>query len=316
MEKNFKSLVIGFVLLSLMLFPFFGERFYIQFASKILVMIIFVSSLNLLVGFTGLVSLGHAAFFGFAGYVLAILMQVDSSTHFVTALLISISCVGLLGLVFGVLVLRTKGIFFIMSTLALGEMLFYFLHDTDFAGGSDGIYIYSRPNLSIFDFWHVDLANAIHFYYVALVFVCLTLIFIGRIIKSPFGRVISGIRVNEHRTKALGYNTYKFKLVCFVIASMIAAVSGFLAAVQFGVVNPEMVGWHVSGHALMMVILGGKGAILGPVLGTTTLMITEEIFQMLTKHWQLLTGLVIVLVALFFPNGLAGITIFKKGRST
>ena len=149
----------------------------------------------------------------------------------------------------------------------------------------------------------------------ALVFVCLTLIFIGRIIKSPFGRVISGIRVNEHRTKALGYNTYKFKLVCFVIASMIAAVSGFLAAVQFGVVNPEMVGWHVSGHALMMVILGGKGAILGPVLGTTTLMVTEEIFQMLTKHWQLLTGLVIVLVALFFPNGLAGIRIFKKGGS-
>jgi branched-chain amino acid transport system permease protein len=152
----------------------------------------------------------------------------------------------------------------------------------------------------------------IHFYYLTLILLFLVLIVIRRIIASPFGRVLTGIRVNEHRTKAIGYNTYKFKLVCFVIASMIAAVGGFLAAVQYGVVNPEMVGWHVSGHALMMVILGGKGTVLGPVLGTTTLMLVEEGFQMLTKHWQLLTGVVIVLVALFLPKGLVGLKIFKK----
>ena len=300
----------------LILIPVFGERFYVQFASKILIMIIFVSSLNLLVGFTGLVSLGHAAFFGSSGYVLAILSPIGTSVNLFVALLASMLCVGVLGIVFGALVLRTKGIFFIMSTLALGEMLFYFLHDTAFAGGSDGIFIYDRPSFDLFGWWQLDLSNASHFYYLALILVCLVLMLIKRIMNSPFGRVISGIRVNEHRTEALGYQTYKFKLVCFVIASMIAAISGFLAAVQFGVVNPEMVGWHASGHALMMVILGGKGSILGPVLGTTTLMLIEEIFQAATKHWQLLTGIVVVLVALFFPNGLAGLKFPKKRLKT
>lgn len=302
----------GLILLMLVLFPLVGDRFYIQFASKILLMIIFVSSLNLLVGFTGLVSLGHAAFFGFSGYVLALLSPPDSAMNFFIALLASILTVGALGAIFGALVLRTKGIFFIMSTLALGEMLFYFLHDTNLAGGSDGMYINTRPNLSFFDWWQLDLANVVHFYYLVLILVCAVLLVIRKIIYSPFGRVLAGIRINEHRTKALGYNTYKFKLVCFVIASMIAAISGFLAAVQFGVVNPEMVGWHVSGHALMMVILGGKGTLLGPVLGTTVLMLVEEGFQMVTKHWQLLTGGVIVLVALFFPNGLVGLKFLKK----
>ena len=232
--------------------------------------------------------------------------------NFFVALLASIVSVGVLGAIFGALVLRTKGIFFIMSTLALGEMLFYFLHDTNLAGGSDGMYVNSRPNFSLFDWWQLDLANVVHFYYLVLALVFVVLLVIRRIIYSPFGRVLAGIRVNEHRTKALGYNTYKFKLLCFVIASMIAAISGFLAAVQFGVVNPEMVGWHVSGHALMMVILGGKGTVLGPVLGTTGLMLVEEGFQMVTKHWQLLTGGVIVLVALFLPSGLVGLKFFKK----
>ncbi|OUT76437.1 MAG: hypothetical protein CBB82_08635 [Betaproteobacteria bacterium TMED22] len=313
MRAILRKLFFGLIFLALLLLPFWGDRFYIQFASKILIMIVFVSSLNLLVGFTGLVSLGHAAFFGFSGYVLALLSPVDSAMNFFVALLASILCTGVLGVIFGALVLRTKGIFFIMSTLALGEMLFYFLHDTDLAGGSDGMYINSRPDVSFFDWWQLDLANVVHFYYLALITAVIVLIVIRAIIHSPFGRVLAGICVNEHRTKALGYNTYKFKLVCFVIASMIAAVSGFLSAVQFGVVNPEMVGWHVSGHALMMVILGGKGAILGPVIGTTTLMLVEEGFQMVTKHWQLLTGVAIVLVALFFPHGLVGFKFFKKG---
>ena len=139
MRAILRKLFFGLIFLALLLLPFWGDRFYIQFASKILIMIVFVSSLNLLVGFTGLVSLGHAAFFGFSGYVLALLSPVDSAMNFFVALLASILCTGVLGVIFGALVLRTKGIFFIMSTLALGEMLFYFLHDTDLAGGSDGM---------------------------------------------------------------------------------------------------------------------------------------------------------------------------------
>ena len=203
MNIIFKNALLAALLVMLILLPVFGERFYIQFVSKILIMIIFVSSLNLLVGFTGLVSLGHAAFFGSSGYVLALFSPIGTSMNLFVALLASVLCVGALGAVFGALVLRTKGIFFIMATLALGEMLFYFLHDTAFAGGSDGIYIHDRPGFNLFDWWQLDLSNVSHFYYLALILVCLVLMLIKRIMNSPFGRVISGIRVNEHRTKAL-----------------------------------------------------------------------------------------------------------------
>ena len=294
-----------------LLFPLFGDRFYIQFASKIIIMIIFASSLNLLVGYTGLVSLGHAAFFGFSGYVVALLTPVDEPLNFFVALGSSIFFVGVLGAVIGALVLRTKGIFFIMSTLAFGEMLFYFLHDTTLAGGSDGIFISHRPVLRFFDIFQVDLANSIHFYYVTFLSLLLVLILIKSILNSPFGRIIQAIKINENRAQALGYNTYKLKFLCFLVASMIAAFSGFLSAIQFGAVNPEMVGWHVSGHALMMVILGGLGTLAGPILGATTLMLIEEIFQQTTKHWQLFTGLVVIMVALFLPKGLAGVRISR-----
>jgi branched-chain amino acid transport system permease protein len=135
----------------------------------------------------------------------------------------------------------------------------------------------------------------------------ISLFLIRTMLSSPYGRVINGIRINEHRTTALGYNTYLFKLVNFTVAAMIASLAGFLSAAQFGVVNPEMVGWHLSGHVLMMVIFGGLGTLLGPILGAASMMFLEEIFQVITKHWQLMTGIVIVGVALFMPRGLAGI---------
>ena len=127
------------------------------------------------------------------------------------------------------------------------------------------------------------------------------------ILGSPFGQVIAGIRVNEHRMRALGFHTFRYKLVCFVIAGAIAGLAGYLAAVQFGVVNPEMLGWHLSGSVLMMVILGGMGTLTGPILGAFSMMFLEEVFQTMTKHWQLLIGAVIVLVALFLPRGVAGL---------
>ncbi len=299
------ALFVGLVLL--FAFPLLGDRFYVQFISKILIMTIFAGSLNLLVGYTGLISLGHAAFFGMAGYVLALYSPHTEAAGLLTSLLLSVGCAALLALLIGSLVLRTSGIFFIMATLAFAEMLFYLFHDTAIAGGSDGIYIYQRPVLMIAGWQPFDLANFVHFYYLVLFFSLAAIVCIHTILRSPFGRVIAGIRVNEQRMSALGFHTYRYKLVCFVIAGALAGLAGYLAAAQFGVVNPEMLGWHVSGSVLMMVILGGMGTLAGPVLGAFSLMMLEESFQTITKHWQLLTGAVIVAVALYLPRGFAGL---------
>lgn len=299
------GLSVGVALL--VAFPFIGDRFYVQFVTKILIMAIFAGSLNLLVGYTGLVSLGHAAFFGVAGYILALYSPDTHAASFWTSLLLAVSGAALMALIIGTLVLRTSGIFFIMVTLAFAEMLFYVFHDTAIAGGSDGIYIHERPVVMIGNWQPIDLAHPGHFYYLVLAFSMAITLFMRTILHSPFGHVIAGIRVNEHRMRALGFHTFRYKLVCFVIAGAIAGLAGYLAAVQFGVVNPEMLGWHLSGSVLMMVILGGMGTLTGPLLGAFSMMFLEEIFQALTKHWQLLIGAVIVLVALFLPRGLAGL---------
>jgi branched-chain amino acid transport system permease protein len=314
-NQQIVALLAGGVLL--LTFPLYGERFYIQFASRILLMAIFAGSLNLLVGYTGLVSLGHAAFFGIAGYILALYSPQTQAAGFWSSLALSVCGAALCALVIGALVLRTSGIFFIMATLAFAEMLFYLFHDTDIAGGSDGIYINHRPTLDIFGWQPVDLADVNHFYYLALLMSVAVLLLLRMLLRSPFGQVIVGIRVNEHRMRALGFETFRYKLVCFVIAGALAGLAGYLAAVQFGVVNPEMLGWHLSGSVLMMVILGGMGTLAGPVLGALTLMMLEELFQLMTRHWQLLTGAVIVVVALYLPAGLAGLwsRLFASGSS-
>ena len=317
MSRNLQTiaLLVGGVLL--LTFPLYGERFYIQFVSRILLMAIFAGSLNLLVGYAGLVSLGHAAFFGVAGYLLALYSPPAQAAGFLSSLAVSVCGAALCALVIGVLVLRTRGIFFIMATLAFAEMLFYLFHDTDIAGGSDGIYIHHRPQIDIFGWQPLDLADVNHFYYLALLMAVAVMLLLRIILHSPFGQVIVGIRINEQRMRALGFETFRYKLVCFVLAGALAGLAGYLAAVQFGVVNPEMLGWHLSGSVLMMVILGGMGTLAGPVLGALTLMVLEEAFQALTRHWQLLTGVVIVVVALYLPDGLAGLwsRLFASGRS-
>lgn len=307
MSRNQQLIALFVGSIVLLTFPLYGERFYIQFVSRILLMAIFAGSLNLLVGYTGLVSLGHAAFFGIAGYLLALYSPPAQAAGFLGSLALSVCGAALCALIIGVLVLRTSGIFFIMATLAFAEMLFYLFHDTDIAGGSDGIYIHQRPLLDIFGWQPLDLADVNHFYYLALLMSAAVMLLLRVILRSPFGQVIVGIRVNEQRMRALGFETFRYKLVCFVIAGALAGLAGYLAAVQFGVVNPEMLGWHLSGSVLMMVILGGMGTLTGPVLGALTLMVLEEVFQALTRHWQLLTGAVIVMVALYLPGGLAGV---------
>ena len=296
-------LLLGLVALAA--YPFVGEKFYVQFITKILIFAIFAMSLDLLVGYTGLVSLGHALFFGLAAYALMLLTPQYQAAGFWTSLAASLGVAALAALVVGLLVLRTSGIYFIMVTLAFGQMAYYYVHDSRYLGGSDGKYIYVRPVLEIAGWKPFDLENYTHFYYVVLALLVFVYATLRVLLASPFGRVIAGIKENEHRLRMLGYATFRYKLVCFVLAGTLAGLAGWLTAAHDGLVNPEMLSWHQSGQLLMMVILGGMGTPAGPIIGAAALKVLELLFQGWTKHWQLLLGGFIVLSVLLIPRGLA-----------
>jgi len=307
------ALAIG--LAGLALFPLVGEKFYIQFLTKIMIFAIFAMSLDLLVGYTGLVSLGHALFFGLAAYALMLLTPAYQAAGFATSLAVSLGVAALAALAVGALVLRTSGIYFIMVTLAFGQMTYYYVHDSKYLGGSDGRYIYVRPVFELFGWKPFDLEKPVHFYYLALA-VLLALYFALRVLlASPFGRVLVGIRENEHRMRTLGYATFRYKLVCFVIAGTLAGLAGWLTAAHDGLVNPEMLSWHQSGQLLMMVILGGMGTPAGPILGAATFKVLELVFQTWTKHWQLLLGGFIIAVVLLMPQGLVQLFAGRRRRA-
>jgi len=299
-------------LLALAVLPFAADKFTVQLVTKIMIMAIFAMSLDLLVGYTGLVSLGHAAFFGVSGYILALSTPQYQAANFWVSLPLAMAGAGVLALVIGCLVLRVTGVYFIMVTLAFAQMLHYLFHDTGIAGGSDGMYIYLRPDASILGWRPFDLEKFGDFYFVVLALFIAVFLFLRVVLRSLFGQVISGVHVNEGRMRSLGFPTFRYKLASFVLAGMLAGMAGYLSAVQFGVVNPDMLGWHLSGSVLMMVILGGMGSLVGPIVGAFAMMLLELGFQSLTKHWQLPMGLAIVLVALMLPRGLIGLASLRS----
>lgn len=300
-------------LVALAAFPLIGDKFYIQFITKLMITAMFAMSLDLLVGYTGLVSLGHALPFGLAAYALMFLSPQYQAAGFWISLAASMGVAAIVSLVVGLLVLRTSGIYFIMVTLAFGQMAYYYVHDSKYLGGSDGKYIYVRPSLELFGWKPFDLENGTHFYYVALALMVFVYLSLRVLLASPFGRVIVAIRENEHRLRMLGFSIFRYKLACFVAAGTLAGLAGWLTAAHDGLVNPEMLSWHQSGQLLMMVILGGMGTPSGPILGATALKLLELVFQGWTKHWQLLFGGFIVLSVLFIPRGLAQIFDWKRG---
>jgi len=299
-------------LLALAVLPFIADKFTVQLVTRIMIMAIFAMSLDLLVGYTGLVSLGHAAFFGISGYILALSTPQYEAANFWVSLPLAVAGAGVLALAIGCLVLRVTGVYFIMVTLAFAQMLHYLFHDTGIAGGSDGMYIYLRPDASILGWRPFDLEKFGDFYFVVFVLFIAVFIFLRVVLRSLFGQVISGVHVNEGRMRSLGFPTFRYKLASFVLAGMLAGMAGYLSAVQFGVVNPDMLGWHLSGSVLMMVILGGMGSLVGPIIGAFAMMLLELGLQSLTKHWQLPMGLAIVLVALLLPRGLVGLASLRS----
>ena len=299
-------------LLALAVLPFIADKFTVQLVTRIMIMAIFAMSLDLLVGYTGLVSLGHAAFFGISGYILALSTPQYEAANFWVSLPLAVAGAGVLALAIGCLVLRVTGVYFIMVTLAFAQMLHYLFHDTGIAGGSDGMYIYLRPDASFLGWRPFDLEKFGDFYFVVLALFISVFIFLRVVLRSLFGQVISGVHVNEGRMRSLGFPTFRYKLASFVLAGMLAGMAGYLSAVQFGVVNPDMLGWHLSGSVLMMVILGGMGSLVGPIMGAFAMMLLELGLQSFTKHWQLPMGLAIVLVALLLPRGLVGLASLRS----
>jgi len=287
--------------------PLSGESFYIEIVGKVLVMAIFAMSLALLVGFTGLVSLGHAAYFGIAAYTVALIAPEYEAANLWFVLAASVLAAGAAAFFIGLFVLRTKGIYFIMVTLAFAQMAYYIFHDTALGRSSDGIYLNFKPDASILGWMPFNLDEPLHLYYFILAAMVAVFVLLAFVLRSPFGRVLAGIHSNEHRMKSLGYATQRYKLAAFTLAGGLAGVAGFLYAVLFGFVTPDYLSWHQSGNVLLMVILGGLGSLAGAVAGAFAFIGLQEMFSDWTKHWQLLMGLVIVAAVLFMPSGLAGL---------
>lgn len=301
------ALAVAF--LALALFPLAGTDFYTQMVTRMMILAIFAMSLDLLLGVSGLVSLGHAAFFGLAGYALAFLTPAGEPVSLWWTLPAAVAGAALAALVIGFFVVRTHGIYFIMVTMAFAQMVYYVFFDNKPLGGSDGLYINFKPGARLF-----DLENKLVFYYFTLAVLLLVYAFLRRLLWSPFGRVLAGIRVNEHRMRAMGYGTFGYKLAAFTLAGALAGLAGYLLAAQTGYVNPELMGFHASAHAIMMVILGGMGNFAGAIVGAFAFEYLLHWFKDLPaiggfdvgKHWQLWMGLFIVLVVVFARNGLLG----------
>jgi branched-chain amino acid transport system permease protein len=186
--------------------------------------------------------------------------------------------------------------------------MFYFVfHDTAFGRGSDGISMNFKPDAAIGAFKTFDLGNVTHVYYCVLVLLVAAFAFLRVVLRSPFGRALQGIRSNEHRMRSLGFPVYWYKVASFTLAGTLAGLAGYLSALQFGFVNPELLSWHQSGNVLLMLILGGVGSLTGAVVGAFAFVALTEIFQALTTHWQLLLGTAIVLLVIFLPGGLASV---------
>ncbi|MBE7941443.1 MULTISPECIES: branched-chain amino acid ABC transporter permease [Ramlibacter] len=293
----------------LALYPLAAGSFGVDLVTKIMVYAIFALSLELLVGGTGLVCFGHAAFFGIGGYAAVLLSPASGEPGSLLLLLPgAVLAAGLYALAVGALSLRTRGVYFIMVTLAFAQMAYYVAHDTPLGGGTDGIYLTAKPVLG-----PLDLDKPLVLYGFTLAMLAAVFVFLALVSRSRFGRALAGIRVNEQRMRATGYSTYPYKLAAFTLSGAIAGLAGFLFGVKDGVVNPELMSWHLSGAVLVMIILGGIGHLRGALVGAFAFALLQElyrseaIFGAFAKHWLLGLGLTIIASVALLPRGLVGV---------
>ncbi len=302
--KLFLVLLLGFILW----FPSVADEFYMELLTNIMIIAIFAMSLDLLVGFTGLVSLGHAAFFGIGAYCLAIFFGELDQFSIWAALPVSLAGAALAALVVGWISIRTSGIYFIMITLALAQMFYFFFFESKHFNGDDGMFMLAKPEVNLGSIQLLDLGNEVTFYYFTLGILVAVFLFLVMILRAPFGQIITGICANESRVRSLGYATQRYKLVSFVIAGTLAGLAGFLEAAHTGFITPSYLSWHESGAILVVVILGGMATFYGPIIGAVALVLLEDFLPEMTEHWKILLGVIIVLIVLFLPNGISSLS--------
>jgi len=297
--------VVAAMLALLALVPLYGvwagNNFVLILFTRIVIYAIAAVSLNLIMGYGGMVSFGHAMFLGIGGYAVGILAHEGVPSGFVQwplAMLLS----GLFALITGALCLRTRGVYFIMITLAFAQMVFYVGGSLDRYGGDDGLTIYRRSQ-----FGGLDLANKVIFYYLCLALLVLSVLLVWRLVNSRFGMVIQGARSNERRMRAIGLPTFRYQLTCFVIAGMMCGLAGALIANHTEFISPAVMHWTRSGDLIIMVVLGGMGSLFGPVFGAVILLALEQALSGITEYWQIILGPLLLLVVLYARGGIDGL---------
>ena len=279
-----------------------GQPFYIDLVRRIMILAIAAVSLNLILGYGGLVSFGHAAYLGIGAYAVGILGFYGVTSGWLQWGM-AIGASALVALAIGAVSIRTSGIYFIMITLAFTQMLYYLGISLDVFGGDDGMRLKAKSQFSGL----IDLGNPIAFYYLALVLMLVSVFLVYRIVNSKFGMVLRAAKSNEARARAIGFSPYPYRLAAFVIAGAMCGLAGALYANHTNYIVPGLMSWQQSGDIMFMVILGGMASTAGPVLGTFVLLILEEILKGWTEHWQVVLGPLLVLSVIFFRRGLAGI---------
>jgi len=303
---NLRAVVVILLLLALVLLPvyveFTGSRFLLTLFTRIVILALAAVSLNLILGYGGMMSFGHAAYLGIGGYSVGILAFEGVTSGFVqwpVALLVS----ALFALVIGALSLRTRGVYFIMITLAFAQMAYYIVAGLARYGGDDGLTIEKRSQF----FPPLNLSNKMQFYYLCLALLFASIYLVWRIVNSRFGLAVQGARSNDTRMRAIGFPTYRYKLTCFVIAGTLCGLSGALLANHTDFVSPGMMYWTRSGDLIIMVVLGGMGSTFGPLFGAVALLVLEEVLSGITEYWQIILGPLLLLVVLFARGGIVGL---------
>jgi branched-chain amino acid transport system permease protein len=303
---NPRTLVVAGLVAFLLLLPLYtsgsGNYFLLSLFTRVVILAMAATSLNLILGYGGMVSFGHAVYLGVGGYAIGILAHEGVYSGYLQWP-VAIAVSAAISLAIGLLSLRTRGVYFIMITLAFAQMIYYVAIALDRYGGDDGLTIYRR---SQFGSW-LDFSNKTLFYYVCVACLLGTVYLVYRLVNSRFGLVIQGARSNDRRMRAIGFPTFHYKLVCFVIAGTICGVAGALLANHTDFISPAMMDWTRSGDLIVMVVLGGMGSIFGPLIGAFVFLALEELLSTITEYWQILLGPLLLIVVLYARGGIDGI---------
>jgi len=303
------SVVLVLLLLVPLSTPLFGHSFYVEVVSRAMIWAIAALSLNLILGYGGMVSFGHAAYFAIGAYAVGIPAYYeiyDGVIQWPLALAVS----GIVALIFGAISLRTRGVYFIMITLALTQMLYFLGLSAEEYGADDGLVIEMRSRF----YGLFNIEDQLTLYYLTFAIMVLTLLFIHRLVNSRFGMVLRGAKSNQARMQAIGFNVFRYKLTGFVIAGVMCGLAGALMGNFTNFVNPDMAHWTRSGDLIIMVVLGGMGSLFGPIFGALAFLLLEEFLSDLTEHWAIIFGPFLIMVVLFGRGGISGFFDWLDGK--